>query len=568
MTGEAVGDHSFNPEIADMLLNMERRPAAVLVPVIHREPEATVLFTERTGGLRSHAGQISFPGGRIDPDDAGPEAAALREAGEEIGLQPEFVETVGPGAGLSDRLGLSRRGGRRAGASGFWAADQPGRGRRRVRSAALVPDGPGQPSARKPHLERRAAHLLRDAVRRASHLGDHRRHRPHPLRAALCRSDRAASVMTALLRDWPLLKEPHVRKAFRGARRQEAARRASSAARCATRCSDVLVTDADLATVFVPAEVIARAEAAGLKTAPTGIEHGTVTVIADGRPLEVTTLRRDVETDGRRAVVNFTTDWTEDAARRDFTMNALYCDVDGDVLDPLRRARRSEGGPRALHRQRGGSHPRGLSPHPALLPVRRVVRKRAAGRGGGQGLRAAESRDRNAFGRARLGGAEAALQSARSRTRAALDAHHRGSAEDAAGKLGHRRHPAPDQSRRRRRAGRPIRCCGSRRFCRRTARGSMRSPSGCGCRAPKPRGCSPGPTRRNPIPPCQKLRWRRRFIGADARGSRIDCVMRWRARSTRAMRRLRKVFALRLPRRSTAEDGRGGARLAGVGAPQ
>jgi 8-oxo-dGTP pyrophosphatase MutT (NUDIX family) len=93
--GEAVGDHSFNPEIADMLLNMERRPAAVLVPVIHREPEATVLFTERTGGLRSHAGQISFPGGRIDADDAGPEAAALREAGEEIGLQPEFVETVG-----------------------------------------------------------------------------------------------------------------------------------------------------------------------------------------------------------------------------------------------------------------------------------------------------------------------------------------------------------------------------------------------------------------------------------------------------------------------------------------
>lgn len=93
--GEAVGDHSFNPELTDFLLNMERTPAAVLVPVIHRDPEATVLFTERTGGLRAHAGQISFPGGRVDPEDASPEAAALREAGEEIGLEPAFVETVG-----------------------------------------------------------------------------------------------------------------------------------------------------------------------------------------------------------------------------------------------------------------------------------------------------------------------------------------------------------------------------------------------------------------------------------------------------------------------------------------
>jgi 8-oxo-dGTP pyrophosphatase MutT (NUDIX family) len=95
--GIAVGDHVFNPEIADALLKIERRPAAVLVPVIHREPEATLLFTERTGGLRAHAGQISFPGGRIDPGDAGPEEAALREAGEEIGLDPQFIETVGRG---------------------------------------------------------------------------------------------------------------------------------------------------------------------------------------------------------------------------------------------------------------------------------------------------------------------------------------------------------------------------------------------------------------------------------------------------------------------------------------
>jgi len=92
--GLAVGDHSFNPDIADLLLGMERRPAAVLVPVVHREPEATLLLTERTAVLRSHAGQISFPGGRIDPDDIGPEEAALREAEEEIGLTADFVETL------------------------------------------------------------------------------------------------------------------------------------------------------------------------------------------------------------------------------------------------------------------------------------------------------------------------------------------------------------------------------------------------------------------------------------------------------------------------------------------
>jgi 8-oxo-dGTP pyrophosphatase MutT (NUDIX family) len=92
--GAAGGDHSFNPDNADIFATMERRPAAVLIPVVHRRPEATLLFTERTSGLRSHAGQIAFPGGRIDPEDAGPEQAALREAEEEIGLAREFVETL------------------------------------------------------------------------------------------------------------------------------------------------------------------------------------------------------------------------------------------------------------------------------------------------------------------------------------------------------------------------------------------------------------------------------------------------------------------------------------------
>jgi len=92
--------------------------------------------------------------------------------------------------------------------------------------------------------------------------------------------------------------------------------------------------DIDIATPLPPAEVIAALEAAGLKAVPTGIDHGTITAVAKGRPFEITTLRRDVETDGRRAVVAFTTDWAEDAARRDFRLNALYAESDGRLHDP------------------------------------------------------------------------------------------------------------------------------------------------------------------------------------------------------------------------------------------
>ncbi len=93
------------------------------------------------------------------------------------------------------------------------------------------------------------------------------------------------------------------------------------------------VSDVDIATPLTPDEVTKRLKKAGLGAVPTGIEHGTVTAISSGTPFEVTTLRRDVATDGRRAVVAFTTDWKEDAARRDFTMNALYATADGEVID-------------------------------------------------------------------------------------------------------------------------------------------------------------------------------------------------------------------------------------------
>lgn len=97
---------------------------------------------------------------------------------------------------------------------------------------------------------------------------------------------------------------------------------------------DLPVSDVDLATRLEPDEVVRRLEAARIKAVPTGIDHGTVTAVSDGHPYEVTTLRRDIETFGRHATVAFTTDWEEDAARRDFTINALSADpVTGQVFD-------------------------------------------------------------------------------------------------------------------------------------------------------------------------------------------------------------------------------------------
>jgi len=95
------------------------------------------------------------------------------------------------------------------------------------------------------------------------------------------------------------------------------------------------VDDIDISTDARPRQVITLARAAGLKPVPTGIDHGTITVVADGIPHEITTFRADVETDGRRAVVRFADDVTKDAVRRDFTMNALYADRRGTVVDPL-----------------------------------------------------------------------------------------------------------------------------------------------------------------------------------------------------------------------------------------
>ncbi len=96
------------------------------------------------------------------------------------------------------------------------------------------------------------------------------------------------------------------------------------------------IDDIDIATTLEPTQTMAALEKAGIKAIATGLAHGTVTAVAQGRHFEVTTLRRDAEAFGRKARVEYTDDWVEDAARRDFTFNALYCDADGTLYDPFK----------------------------------------------------------------------------------------------------------------------------------------------------------------------------------------------------------------------------------------
>jgi poly(A) polymerase len=105
------------------------------------------------------------------------------------------------------------------------------------------------------------------------------------------------------------------------------------------------IADIDIATTLAPEEVVEVGEAARFGVHPTGIEHGTVMLVAGGRPFEVTTLRVDIETFGRKARVAFTDSWEADARRRDFTMNALYCSAEGEIFDPV------EGYPDILRRR-------------------------------------------------------------------------------------------------------------------------------------------------------------------------------------------------------------------------
>lgn len=140
------------------------------------------------------------------------------------------------------------------------------------------------------------------------------------------------SVPAASIAGQAWLNEPSLRRLLEalGAGGEEA-RLAGGAVRNALLGEPI--ADIDIATTALPDEVVRRVEAADFKAVPTGIDHGTITVVAEGKPYEVTTLRHDVDTDGRRATVEFGRDWTRDAERRDFTINALYADADGAVVD-------------------------------------------------------------------------------------------------------------------------------------------------------------------------------------------------------------------------------------------
>ena len=153
-----------------------------------------------------------------------------------------------------------------------------------------------------------------------------------------------------------------------------------SAARFAMTCSVCRSATSTSRRGSQPDEVVRRLEKARIKAVPTGIEHGTITAISDGAPFEITTLRRDVTTDGRRATVAFTDDWKEDAARRDFTINALSADpLTGELFDYFDGLDRPRAAKHPIHRRPAAAHCRRSFPHPALLPVPCPLRCRGAG---------------------------------------------------------------------------------------------------------------------------------------------------------------------------------------------
>jgi poly(A) polymerase len=138
--------------------------------------------------------------------------------------------------------------------------------------------------------------------------------------------------MTAFIINDPWLKEPRLQKLMQVMRDAGGDVRVAGGAVRNSLLGEP-ISDVDLATTMLPQDVMRVCKSAGFGVHPTGFEYGTITVVNQAQPFEVTTLRRDVETDGRRAVVSFTDDWQEDAQRRDFTINAIYCDENGKIYD-------------------------------------------------------------------------------------------------------------------------------------------------------------------------------------------------------------------------------------------
>ncbi|MEZ5894490.1 MAG: hypothetical protein R3C58_15260 [Parvularculaceae bacterium] len=131
--------------------------------------------------------------------------------------------------------------------------------------------------------------------------------------------------------------------------------------------------DIDIATTLTPDAATAALKAAGLGVAPTGVDHGTVTAIADHQGVEVTTLRADVSTDGRRATVAFTRDWSVDAGRRDFTINAIYLTPNAKIFDPVGGVADARARIVRFIGELEATHPRGFPCASAVLPFFRAI---------------------------------------------------------------------------------------------------------------------------------------------------------------------------------------------------
>lgn len=311
------------------------RPAAVLCAVTPRPQGLHVILTRRAAHLKKHAGQIAFPGGKVELTDRSPRATALREAEEEIGLTQDLVDVIGPlekyetGTGflVTPFVGLTA------------PAYKPLVDHNEVAEVFEVP----LDFLMDPNNFQRVSRVISGHQRpffavpwRDYYIWGATAAILKSLSERLQNARLTVSPQSMIKINQPWLHDDDVRSVMNALIAQGAtARFVGGCVRSAI--VQETASDLDVAIDVIPDETVRLLERAGLKAIPTGIDHGTITTVTprSHTPIEITSLRKDVETDGRRAVVAFTKDWREDAARRDFTMNALYADIDGRIFDPL-----------------------------------------------------------------------------------------------------------------------------------------------------------------------------------------------------------------------------------------
>jgi len=298
----ASSDFDLNP-VSKEKRTASLRDAAVLIGVYSSVDGPCVLLTRRAAHLKHHPNQVAFPGGKVEAKDAHIHAAALREAQEEVGLNPQNIEVLGSLAPHETVTGFSV-----TPVIGLISSPFNAGGKLFDPSAALAIAN---------------AKILCYSVRSVLYMG--------------CNGAYSSGVgrpvgMNIIQADW--LKKPGVEKITRLL--SDAGFEIYFVGGCVRNSLlNRPVDDIDLASNARPDQIQNLARAAKLKTIPTGIEHGTITVISEGTPYEITTFRQDIETDGRRATIQYADSLKSDATRRDFTMNALYADASGKIYDPL-----------------------------------------------------------------------------------------------------------------------------------------------------------------------------------------------------------------------------------------